>query len=61
MTALMACNSADFLFLQRLTGLSKGNLSSHLAKLEMAGLLEMEKTLSGQNTEYADGRGTRRD
>ena len=34
LTALRACRTADFLFLQRLTGLSNGNLSSHLAKLE---------------------------
>jgi len=40
LTSLGACSSADFLFLQRLTGLSKGNLSSHLAKLEEAGLAE---------------------
>jgi len=30
MTALSACERADFLYLQRLTGLSRGNLSSHL-------------------------------
>ena len=39
LTALSSCRSADFLYLQRLTGLSKGNLSSHLAKLEDAGLV----------------------
>ncbi len=43
LTALAACKSADFLYLQRLTGLSKGNLSSHLAKLEDAGLVAIEK------------------
>jgi len=43
MTALNAVASADFLFLQRLTGLTAGNLSSHLTKLEEAGLLEVEK------------------
>jgi DNA-binding transcriptional ArsR family regulator len=30
-------------FLQRATGLTKGNLSSHLTKLEEAGLVEIEK------------------
>jgi DNA-binding MarR family transcriptional regulator len=44
MIALSACESADFLYLQRLTGLTKGNLSGHLAKLEMAGLLSIEKS-----------------
>jgi DNA-binding transcriptional ArsR family regulator len=43
LTALSACKSADFLYLQRLTGLSKGNLSSHLAKLEDAALVTIEK------------------
>src|ERR671912_690477 len=43
LTALSSCRSADFLYLQRLTGLSKGNLSSHLAKLEEAGLVSGEK------------------
>jgi DNA-binding transcriptional ArsR family regulator len=48
LTALAACESADFLFLQRLTGLSKGNLSSHLAKLEEAGLVEVTKQFQGK-------------
>ncbi len=43
LTALSACEKADFLFLQRITGLTKGNLSSHLAKLEEAKLVEIEK------------------
>jgi DNA-binding MarR family transcriptional regulator len=43
LTALASCKSADFLFLQRLTGLSGGNLSSHVAKLEEAGLVSVEK------------------
>jgi DNA-binding MarR family transcriptional regulator len=43
LTALASCKSADFLFLQRLTGLSGGNLSSHITKLEEAGLVHVEK------------------
>lgn len=43
MTALAACKSADFLALQRLTGLTSGNLSVHLSKLEEAGLVVLEK------------------
>ena len=34
---------ADFLFLQRVLGLTKGNLSAHLAKLEAAGLVTARK------------------
>lgn len=43
LTALSACTMAEFLFLQDLTGLTKGNLSSHLAKLEDAGLVAIDK------------------
>ena len=43
LTALAACKGADFLFLQRLTGLTNGNLSSHLSKLEEAGFVMIEK------------------
>ena len=43
LTALSACKRADFIFLQRLTGLTVGNLSGHLSKLEQAGLLRTEK------------------
>ena len=43
MTALAAFKSADYLFLQRLTGLTGGNLSSHMSKLEEAGLIQIEK------------------
>jgi DNA-binding MarR family transcriptional regulator len=45
---LSAVESADFLYLQRETGLTKGNLSSHLAKLEEAGYLTIEKTYKGK-------------
>ena len=55
LTALTSCESADFLYLQRLTGLSKGNLSSHLSKLEEAGLLLVTKQFKGKtpNTQLA--------
>lgn len=43
MTVLSSVQDADFVFLQRATGLTKGNLSSHLAKLEAAGLLSLTK------------------
>lgn len=48
LTALSGCKSADFLFLQRLTGMSKGNLSSHLSKLEEAGLIDIQKSFVGK-------------
>lgn len=48
MTALSACQSADFLYLQRLTGLTTGNLSSHMSKLEAAGLIRVEKSFVGR-------------
>jgi DNA-binding MarR family transcriptional regulator len=43
LTVLSSVSEADFVFLQRTTGLTKGNLSSHLTKLEDAGLVEIEK------------------
>jgi DNA-binding transcriptional ArsR family regulator len=48
LTALAACRSADFLYLQRMTGLSKGNLSSHLSKLETAEMVTVEKEFVGK-------------
>jgi DNA-binding MarR family transcriptional regulator len=43
LTVLSSANAADFVFLQRVTGLTNGNLSSHLTKLEEAGLVKIEK------------------
>lgn len=51
LTALSACERADFLFLQRITGLTKGNLSSHLSKLQEAGLVEIEKRFVEKKTQ----------
>jgi DNA-binding MarR family transcriptional regulator len=48
LTALAACRQADFLFLQSLTGLTKGNLSGHLGKLEQAGLVNIDKGFRGK-------------
>lgn len=48
MTILASVASADFLFLQRETGLTKGNLSAHLSKLEEAGYVKIEKTFKGK-------------
>ena len=43
MTTLASCASADFMFLQRVTGLTNGNLSSHLTKLVEADLVSVTK------------------
>lgn len=40
---LLAVESADFLFIERQTGLTRGNLSSHMSKLEAAGYIEITK------------------
>jgi DNA-binding MarR family transcriptional regulator len=48
MAMLYPVESADFLFLLRETGLTKGNLSTHLYRLEQAGYLEIEKTFRGR-------------
>ena len=41
---LYVLESADFLFLLRKTGLTRGNLSAHMRKLETAGYVDVEKT-----------------
>ena len=43
MANLFVIESADFLFLMRQTGMTKGNLSSHMRKLEEAGYIEVVK------------------
>lgn len=45
---LTAGGQADFGFLMNETGLTKGNLSSHLVKLEEAGYVSIEKTFRGK-------------
>ena len=45
---LAGVQEADFLWVQRESALTKGNLSSHLAKLEEAGYVEIEKTYKGK-------------
>lgn len=48
LTTLAAVEGTDFLYLLRETGLTKGNLSSHLSKLEDAGLVAIDKTYEGK-------------
>jgi DNA-binding transcriptional ArsR family regulator len=45
---LYAVEEADFLYLLRETGLTKGNLSSHLMRLEEAGYVEIAKSYRGK-------------
>jgi DNA-binding MarR family transcriptional regulator len=45
---LSAVREADFVFLQRETGLTKGNLASHLSRLELAGYLRIQKGFRGK-------------
>jgi DNA-binding transcriptional ArsR family regulator len=48
LACLAAVTRADFLYVMRETGLSQGNLSSHLSKLEAAGYVTVEKTFVGK-------------
>lgn len=48
MTNLYVVESAEFIALMNLTGLSWGNLSTHLSKLEEAGYVSMEKGFRGK-------------
>jgi len=51
---LSSVESADFLFLLKESGLTKGNLSVHLTRLEEAGYVRVEKTFRGKipHTEF---------
>ena len=48
MTLLYVVESADFLFIMRRTGLTFGNLSSHMNKLEEAGYVDIIKEFVGK-------------
>jgi DNA-binding transcriptional ArsR family regulator len=48
LSALASCRAADFMFLQSLTGLTKGNLSNHLGKLALGSLITVEKSFTGK-------------
>jgi DNA-binding MarR family transcriptional regulator len=47
-TLLYTVEKADFLYLLHETGLTKGNLSAHLSKLESAGYVQIEKSFRGK-------------
>ena len=48
LTALAACRGCDFVYLQSLTAISKGNLSNHLQKLQEGDLVTIEKGHKGR-------------
>jgi DNA-binding MarR family transcriptional regulator len=43
MTQLYVVDEADFIYIMRQTGLTWGNLSSHMTKLEDAGYIQVRK------------------
>jgi DNA-binding MarR family transcriptional regulator len=47
-TVLYTVEEADFLYLINATSLTKGNLSTHLSKLEEGGYVQVEKTYRGK-------------
>lgn len=47
LSLLRVVKRADFVFLQRQTGMTGGNMSSHVRKLAEAGYVEVEKGFSG--------------
>ncbi len=55
MSNLCVVEEADFVFLSRRTGLTAGNISSHMTKLETAGYVAIEKAIVGKRprTSYA--------
>jgi DNA-binding MarR family transcriptional regulator len=48
LTYLYVVESVDYVFLMRQTGLTWGNLSTHLTKLEEAGYVAIEKEFRGK-------------
>jgi DNA-binding MarR family transcriptional regulator len=48
LTQLLVLERADFIYVMNETGPTRGNLSSHMSKLEQAGYLKIEKKLCGK-------------
>lgn len=48
MANLYVVDEADFLYMSRRTGLTAGNISSHMARLEGAGYVEITKGFVGR-------------
>lgn len=54
LTILSGVDASDFTFLLNTLGLTKGNLSSHMDRLEKAGFVEVKKSFNGRipHTEF---------
>ncbi len=48
MATLYVLDSADYTFLMNITGVTWGNLSAHISKLEESGYIEIEKSFKGK-------------
>ena len=48
LTVLAEAEEVEFRFLEKVSGLTKGNLSNHIAKLEEAGYLVVKKFFRGK-------------
>ncbi|MBD8874035.1 transcriptional regulator [Rhodanobacter sp. DHB23] len=48
LAVLVNAREVEFGFLEQVSGLSKGNLSSHVGKLEAGGLVEVKKSFRGK-------------
>ena len=48
LAVLVNAKEVEFGFLEQVSGLSKGNLSSHMGKLEAGGLIEVKKSFRGK-------------
>ena len=48
LSVLAAAEEVEFTFLQAVTGLTKGNLSRHISRLEEAGYVEIRKYHKGK-------------
>ena len=55
LTVLAEAEEVEFRFLESVTGLTKGNISSHVAKLEAAGYVTVAKRFKGRtpSTSYS--------
>lgn len=61
-TILYAVENADFLYLLRESGLTKGNLSTHLTRLEQVAYISVTKSFKGkipQTTYQLTAKGTK--
>jgi DNA-binding MarR family transcriptional regulator len=48
LSILITARRADFIYLKKETGTTDGNLSTHLAKLEEAGYIQVKKAFQGK-------------